>query len=814
MAEQMAEPGGLGTGIAGRGMIEPSIWNALPHFLSLTVFPLVICAATFGGWWIVGPYIYFGLANWFDTLFGMEKRSMDPEDTLESQLFLYKLAVWIWAGLWPITLVFSLWQILVSGHLAIWESVLITVTLVGVAQSVFIVGHELVHRRSVWERRYGEFLLASASYPHYATEHIYVHHSLVCTPADPGSAIKGQSFWRYFPKDMLHSLLEAWCFERNRLARRHLPVWHYTNPFWRYVLETAVWYGLVFWMGGAWMVLVFAILCLGVILSMKLINYVQHYGLQRIRLPGGRYEPVQLRHSWNAASRFTNWLYYNMQRHSDHHTEATRYYPLLQYHGGDESPQLPENYASMASYAMFPRIWFRKMDPLVDRWRAHFYPQIDDWSAYDSAAYAACPDEFEAIAEIFDAAPRMAEWINRDPELLENLQDREFTNLDLPDGFAPDPEFEMIARRGLARVYWTREIDAHEMKEQLAAIPAQGVKEVVETARNWLNDKVFQISMHIIRGNLSPTEAGMVLSNIAEAAITVLLSAIEVEFADKRRRRGEGAITAVILGEVASGEAAPGTRLDVLFVYDGGPVEYYQALCSRFFEGLRVFSHENLLFEPIPRDRKGRGAWSLDGLVGHHRSAMGSELLGLVRVRCVFESGDSEIGARFHKVRHEILSHDTARIALKKKMREAVEAGTDEPQLLSIEVMRGGLQEVERAARLVQLTYAADVPEILVPNTDSVFLTAGSHGLIPDDVAKRLAEAARMWRNLQGILQLVAKGDFAVEQATPKIKNAIARSCEMNDFDALTDTIREMASCAAADIDALDGMISGFSHIS
>lgn len=43
-------------------------------------------------------------------------------------------------------------------------------------------------------------------------------------------------------------------------------------------------YLLVYWVGGIWAVLVFALFCPGIILSMKIINYVQHYGLQRIRL--------------------------------------------------------------------------------------------------------------------------------------------------------------------------------------------------------------------------------------------------------------------------------------------------------------------------------------------------------------------------------------------------------------------------------------------------------------------------------------------------------------------------------------------------
>lgn len=38
MAENMAESSGLGAGT--EAAIQPSIWNALPYFISLTIFPL------------------------------------------------------------------------------------------------------------------------------------------------------------------------------------------------------------------------------------------------------------------------------------------------------------------------------------------------------------------------------------------------------------------------------------------------------------------------------------------------------------------------------------------------------------------------------------------------------------------------------------------------------------------------------------------------------------------------------------------------------------------------------------------------------
>ncbi len=810
MAENMAESSGLGAGT--EAAIQPSIWNALPYFISLAIFPLVANAAIHGGWWIAGPFIFLWVVEGLDAVFGMEERNMDPKKTLERQLFWYKLAIWLWAVLWPVTLIFSLWQILVVGHLSIWEALFMAAALAAVAQASFIVGHEMIHRRSVLERRIGEFLLASVSYPHYATEHIYIHHALACTPWDSGSAPKGLSFWRYFPREVESNLIEAWRCERDRLARCQLPVWHYTNPFWRYFLETAGWYALVYWMGGPWALLIFVILCGGVIFSMKAINYVQHYGLRRIRLPNGRFERVQPRHSWNAAYKFTNWLYYNMQRHPDHHVAASRRYPLLQHYGEDEAPQLPGSYIKLFGLAMFPRRWFETMDPLVDAWRAHFYPQIDDWSAYDSPATAARPDAFEEIAEILGAAPRLAAWINRVPELLDSFKEREFTDLDLPDGFGPDTEFEVIARRGLARVYWTHEFGVAEMKEQIADSPVQDVREAADVARSWSNDKVFQIGVHTMRGNLSPVEAGTALSNVAEASIVTVLSAVEKDFVvdavlsaadeDFVDPRAEGGVAVVVLGDLASGEAAPGAELDVVFVYDGGPAKYYESLCRRFLEALRVLSRDNLLFA-VTRSHEDKPVRSLSDFVEHHAGSAG-ELLDLTRARCIFTSGDSGIGRRFDEARREILAHGVARGVLIAELRETA-GGATEPGLLSIDDMRGGLRDVERAARFLQLTHTV-APDIPAPGAGSVFKAAGTRGLIPDHAAERLAEAAKTWRNLRGILRLVAGDGFAVETASPKVKAVIARSCGMDDFDALTAATRETASLAAADIDALDGM--------
>ncbi len=777
----------------------PSIGGALPYFAPIVIFPLVVSAAMYGGWWLAGPFIFAWLADQFDTAFGVDERNMDPRQSASRHLFWYKLAVWIWVVLCPITFVFAFRQVFVADYLAFWEDVLIVLALGVMARMTLNAGHDMMHRRAVWERRAGEFLMASVSFPQEITEHIYVHHAHIGTPRDSLSPPKGQSFWRYLPRSVARSYLDAWRLERDRMARRRLPVWHHTNLMWRYALQVAAWYALAYWIGGAPGLLVFAVICAMGIFQLRMADYIQHYGLQRVRLPGGRFERVLPRHSWSAAYRLSNWLYYNSQRHGDHHIAATRLYPLLQHCGADEAPQLPGSYSAMGGLILFPRRWFRKMDPLVDQWRAHFYPHIDDWSAYDSPAYKARPDAFEAIAEILGTAPFLARWMNRNPELLDGLASREFADLDLPGGFGPDPQCEAIARRGLARVYWTHELDVAEMRERIADTPVQGIREAVETARSWSNDKVFQIGVHVLRGNLSPVEAGTALTNIAEASIGAALSAVEEEWAD---RPTKGGIATVVLGEAASGEAVPGMQLDVMFVCDGDPD---RTLGRRLLDALRLLSRDSLLFAAVPRARETGALRSLADFSQHHR-ATGDvrELMDLARARCVFACGDAGTAGQFDEARRDILVHGAARSALIAELRETpgrvVESGP-----LAVDDIPGGLHHVECAARYLQLSHAADTPGILAPDAVSVFRAAGAQGVISAAAAERLAGAATMWRNLRGILRLVAQDDFSAETAAAPVKSVIARSCGADDFEALTVAIQSTAACASRAIDTLIG---------
>ncbi len=724
----------------------------------------------------------------FDKLLGVDGKSMDPYETTEKGLFWHNLPVWIWACLWPITLIYGMWQILIADQLSTWECVALAIILAMEAQAVFVIGHELIHRRVPWERRLGEFLLASASYPTYATEHVYIHHAKVGTPYDVGSAPRGESFWHYLPKELISNITNSWALDRNRLARRGLPVWHYSNPFWRYGFGLLFWHGIAFWMGGIWAIPIFAFLGFGCVFSMKISNYLQHYGLRRVLLPSGRWEKVAPRHSWSADWKFSNWMFFNMQRHADHHATASRHYPLLQVRGPEESPELPGTYADMMNIVLRPKKWFAKMDPLIEQWRKYFYPDMDDWGAYDSPVAMARPDDFGAIAEIFGASPRLAKWIESHPKLLDSLKTREFIDLDLPKGFDANPEFDSVVRKGLARVYWTYEMDVQEMKDRIGEWPAADANETALIVQGWSNDKAFQIGMHVVRGNLTPTEASIAYSNLAEASVSIVLEAVIADF-EERIGPLPLSLGTIFLNDLATREVQPGSKLDLVFVLDSKDDALGARVSLRFKEVLDKLTSESLTFVPISGDSNAAKSISISGLEEQYKSQKAQAISILTKSRCIYESGTSDMAKLFNAERTKLLSAKSfvepllGNLGKERSVEETMSINTTVSQIL---------MDIDRAARYLALS--KEDPDLVKEALPAEYILAKvGYG--------RLAKAGSTWRELQGAMALAGEDDL--EGYSSSVQREVAQTCGYKDIRSLKTRIDEEAISTTEQVNSI-----------
>ena len=361
--------------------------DAAPFWLSLTMIPLAVIGVTFGGWTVLLLPLYgWGLFSVLDALAGLNLDNLDPE-THEDDLVWYQLITQVWFPVQFLLLMAMIWYVPQAAHLGLAEKIGLFIGMGVISGTVGInYSHELMHQKTRTERWMADLLLASVLYGHFRSEHLRVHHLYIGTPRDPVTARYNEGFWRYFPRVLRQCLVSSWKAEKALLARRDRPVWHRSNPFWRYAALQAGMLVLALMLGGWQGVALFLLQAFVAIQQLELVNYIEHYGLTRRHLGEGRYEHVLPRHSWNAAHKASNWLLINLQRHSDHHYKPDRRFPLLQTHDETVAPQLPYGYPVMTMAALVPPLWRRVMNPRVRAWRKQNYPDIADWQAYNKAA--------------------------------------------------------------------------------------------------------------------------------------------------------------------------------------------------------------------------------------------------------------------------------------------------------------------------------------------------------------------------------------------------------------------------------------------
>ncbi|MET4102385.1 alkane 1-monooxygenase [Roseovarius sp. MBR-78] len=364
-------------------MTHPKAPAAWPYWITLSFVPLVVLAVLNGGWWIaLIPLWGWGVMPLLDLVFGRDLSNPDP-DTPDADLFWFRLLTWIWFPIEAVLVFMTIWYLtqvsaaLVLEKLAVTFGIGVTTGTVGI-----VYAHELFHKANRAERWLGDLLLAMVLYSHFRTEHLLVHHPHVGTPRDTVTARYNEGFLRFFPRVLVQGPRSALRAERALLRRAGRSAWDRRNPFWRYAALQGAALGLAYALGGWAGVGLFAFQALVAVWQLELTNYVEHYGLTRRHLGGGRYEPVGPQHSWDSTHRVSNLLLINLQRHADHHLHPMRRFPLLQFYDAAQVPQLPTGYPPMTALAMIPPFWRRLMNPKVRAWRKRHYPDITDWAAY------------------------------------------------------------------------------------------------------------------------------------------------------------------------------------------------------------------------------------------------------------------------------------------------------------------------------------------------------------------------------------------------------------------------------------------------
>ena len=312
--------------------------------------------------WLPLVFLYVGIPL-LDYLFPND-RSNPPEQIvpqLEADLY-YRLLNYLTVPLHFVTLICGAW--FVASHELGWFGLLGHSLMVGAISGFGInTGHELGHKKDSLDRLAARLVLAVPFYGHFSMEHNAGHHAQVATPEDCASSRFGESIYRFALREIPGGIRRAWRLESQRLRRQGCTAWTWRNEILQsWAVSLALFSGLI-WVFGPVILPFLLIQTVFAWWQLTSANYIEHYGLLRMKRADGRYERCQPHHSWNANHVASNLVTFHLERHSDHHAHAARRYQSLRHF--EDVPQLPSGYFGMFLLSYVPPLWRRVMDPKV-----------------------------------------------------------------------------------------------------------------------------------------------------------------------------------------------------------------------------------------------------------------------------------------------------------------------------------------------------------------------------------------------------------------------------------------------------------------
>ena len=335
-------------------------------YLAAFSIPFTACIGLYlqGVFTFLVPVYAFVLLPILEVLFPLDVRNLDKDEA--SSKLKNKLFDWLLYLNLPIVfgLVIYTLNLVTSMPLETYEFVGLVIS-IGIVLGIngINVAHELGHRQTTNERFLGKALLLPSFYMHFYIEHNFGHHLHAATPEDPATARYNQSVYSFWFTSTIRQYFKSWKIQNALLKNNKNSFFSVKNDMFWYAMFQISYLIFVYSFFGFRGIL-FAVLSgiIGFIL-LETVNYIEHYGLLRLKTSSGRYERVQKVHSWNSNHVIGRIVLYELTRHSDHHFKSSKKYQVLECH--KESPQMPYGYPTSMLISLCPPLWFKIMNKRI-----------------------------------------------------------------------------------------------------------------------------------------------------------------------------------------------------------------------------------------------------------------------------------------------------------------------------------------------------------------------------------------------------------------------------------------------------------------
>ncbi len=392
------------------------------------------------------------------------------------------------------------------------------------------------------------------------------------------------------------------------------------------------------------------------------------------------------------------------------------------------------------------------------------------------------------VAEVMAGAPRLAEQLARRPALLDAV---------LTEGFLS--QFPDCA--GLAA----------ELGDVLAG--ASDFADTLDTLCRWTGERRFQVGVRLLRRALDGEGAGKALADIAEAALTALVPAVETEFAQRHGRVPGAAFAVIGMGRLGSREMTLASDLDLILIYDAPtdaeasdgarplPVSaYYARLSQRLIGAITAPTADGPLYAVDMRLRPsgaaGPIASSLEGFARYQReSAWTWEHMALTRARPI--AGDTALRQRIAETIASVLQtpRDQRRLVVDvADMRRRIAGENPRPAHWDLKNRRGGLIDLEFITQYLMLREAASSPQILKRAAGDALRALARAGLLSPQAEHELHDALVLLRHVQAVLTLIGEDGPQANTFPEPDASTLARCAGAVDFAGLDTDITAAAA--------------------
>lgn len=374
------------------------------------------------------------------------------------------------------------------------------------------------------------------------------------------------------------------------------------------------------------------------------------------------------------------------------------------------------------------------------------------------------PEAAEKVGKMLAVSRWAGDYISQHPLVLDELVDVRAVRI---DDYTP-----------VDTTNWVRQV----------TLRLEAVGDDRERQLNILRDAhhsaLFHLLLADLEGRLSVERLADHLSALADAVLTVVM---RLAWEAIPSRHCETPKFAVIgYGKLGGKELGYASDLDLIFLYDDDAPEAemnYVKLVRRMISWLTMQTSSGILFDIDmrlrPNGENGLVVSSIESFKRYQRNEDGNgawfwEHQALTRAR--FCAGDPVVGDLFEAERKYILTLPREKAQVAKdviEMRERMLDGhPNSTDLFDVKQDRGGMVDVEFIVQMLVLTYSHDHQE-LTNNFGNILLIemAARLGLIPEDLAVKVVNAYRRYRNIQREIRLSQGEDARVRVAFDDVKD-------------------------------------------